>query len=67
MAKTTDETVAAISVADITTAQKGDNEEQARLRGVFATFFEQNPGKADSEETKQDLLNQIARAGVVTE
>ena len=55
-----------IKLDDIIVGVAEDNEEQTRLRGVFAAAFVQRPEKATDEEFKQDLLNQIARAGDVT-
>ena len=55
-----------VSVNDIITAQKGDNGEQTRLRGVFKRYFEENPERATWTEVKTDMINQIARAGDVT-
>lgn len=56
-----------IAISDIITPVAGDNAEQARLRGVFTKYFEQNPDRASWEGTKEDMINQLARAGEVTE
>lgn len=56
-----------INVKSITTADASDNAEQTRLRAVFASYFEQNPDRVLWNDLKQDFINQIARAGVITE
>ena len=53
-----------VTVQSIITPQEGDNEEQTRLRGVFKAYFEQMPERATWTDTKVDMINQIARAGV---
>lgn len=56
----------AVDAAELTTEKDTDNEEQKRLRVVFAAYFIQYPHKATDPLVLGDLLTQLARAGGIT-
>lgn len=55
------------TIEELTTPTTTDNEEQVRLKGVFAEYFTAMPERTSWEDTKKDMLRQLTNAETATE